>query len=194
MRFGPIAAIFTGIVAGALLTILAELLLVYSIVRSGALPANADAQPPSLERWIAQTSLRAAIQREAPRDDNPVQPTGANLSAGMKSYVANCAVCHGVADGNATNVAAGLYQRPPQFGAHGVEDDPAGVTYWKIYHGVRFTGMPSYAATLTDNEIWQVTAFLSNMDRLPASVHAQWKKARAPETIAPTALQMHGRR
>jgi mono/diheme cytochrome c family protein len=188
----PIAAILAGILAGALLTIVVELLLAYIVVRSGAMPANADAPPPALERWIARTSLRAAIQREAPKGDNPVPPTGANLAAGIKTYVANCAVCHGVADGNATNVAAGLYQRPPQFGAHGVEDDPAGVTYWKVYHGIRFTGMPSYAATLTDNQIWQVTAFLANMDRLPASVDAQWKKARVSEAIAPATLQMHG--
>jgi thiosulfate dehydrogenase len=188
----PIAAILAGILAGALLTIVVELLLVYIVIRSGALPANADARPPGLERWIARTSLRAAIQREAPRGDNPVQPTGANLAAGMKTYVANCAVCHGVADGNATNVAAGLYQRPPQFGAHGVEDDPAGATYSKVYHGIRFTGMPSYAASLTDNQIWQVTAFLSNMDQLPATVDAQWKKARVNEAVAPTALQRHG--
>ena len=188
----PIAAILGGILAGALITIIVELLLIYIVVRSGAMPANADARPPGLERWIARTSLRAAIQREAPKGDNPVQPTGANLAAGLKTYVVNCAVCHGVADGNATNVAAGLYQRPPQFGAHGVEDDPPGVTYWKVYHGIRFTGMPSYAASLTDNQIWQVTAFLSNMDQLPAAVDAQWKKARIRETIAPPALQMHG--
>jgi thiosulfate dehydrogenase len=187
----PIAAILCGIVAGALLTVAVELLLAYIVVRSGAIPANADARPPGFERWIARTSLRATIQREAPKGDNPVQPTGANLAAGMKTYVENCAVCHGMADGNATNVAAGLYQRPPQFGAHGVEDDPAGVTYWKVYHGIRFTGMPSYAASLTDNEIWQVTAFLSNMDRLPASVDTQWKKARVNEAIAPVRLQMH---
>ncbi len=177
----PIAAILGGILAGALLSIVVELLLAYVVVRSGALPANADARPPGLERWMARTSLRAAIQREAPKGDNPVQPTGANLTAGMKTYVVNCAVCHGVADGNATNVAAGLYQRPPQFGAHGVEDDPPGVTYWKVYHGIRFTGMPSYAASLTDNQIWQVTAFLSNMDRLPASLDAQWRKAQTPK-------------
>lgn len=186
------AAILCGIVAGALLTVAVELLLAYIIVRSGAMPANADARPPGIERWIARASLHAAIQREAPKGDNPVQPTGANLAAGMKTYVANCAVCHGVADGNATNVAAGLYQRPPQFGAHGVEDDPAGITYWKVDHGIRFTGMPSYAATLTDNEIWQVTAFLSDMDKLPAPVDALWKKARVSEAIAPATLQMHG--
>ena len=39
---------------------------------------------------------------------------------------------------------AGLYQKPPQLAKDGVEDDPDGVTYWKIAHGIRLTGMPAF--------------------------------------------------
>ena len=118
-------------------------------------------------------------------------PSDENLLAGMKLYVANCAVCHGVADGNATNVAHGLYQHPPQLASSGVEDDPPGVVYWKIKHGIRLTGMPSFGATLSDKQIWQLTAFLQHMDRLPPRLDSEWKRARVAETIAPASLQMH---
>jgi mono/diheme cytochrome c family protein len=189
MRLRVAGAIIGGLLGGALLTIVVELLVGYLIVRAGLLPANADAKPPPLERWIARTSLRASIHREASKGPNPVPASNATLLAGMHSYVTNCAVCHGVADGKATTVAAGLYQRPPQFAAHGVEDDPDGVTYWKIYHGIRLTGMPSYAATLSQSQIWQITALLSHMDRLPPAVDRQWRNARITEAIAPDSLQ-----
>jgi thiosulfate dehydrogenase len=165
-------------VIGIVLTLAIEAIIGYLAVRSGALPANADARPSKIEAWIARTSLHAAIRRDAPKGENPLPATDANLIAGMKVYVANCAVCHGLANGKATNVAHGLYQHPPQMASDGVEDDPAGVTFWKVYHGIRFTGMPSFAATLNETQIWQVTAFLQTMDRLPQAVDSQWKSAR----------------
>jgi thiosulfate dehydrogenase len=193
MRWHVAGGVIWGFLGGVLFTIAVALLVGYLIVRAGSLPANADAKPPPIERWIARTSLRAAILREAPRAANPVPATDANLVAGLHSYVSNCAVCHGVADAKATNIAAGLYQRPPQFAGHGVEDDPDGVTFWKIYHGIRLTGMPSYAQTLNTQQIWQITAFLSNMERLPAKVALRWKAARLSAAIAPAALQREER-
>jgi mono/diheme cytochrome c family protein len=176
-------------VAGIVVTLIVEAIAGYVAVRSGAIPANADARPGKVEIWAAKTSLRAAIKREAPTGDNPLAATAANLAAGLKIYVANCAVCHGTSDGKATDIAHGLYQKPPQLASDGVEDDPAGTTYWKVYHGIRLTGMPSFAATLSEHQIWQVTAFLQNMDRLPPVVNVQWQQARIGEAIAPAALQ-----
>ena len=76
-----------------------------------------------------------------------------------------------------------------ELASDGVEDDPAGVTYWKVYHGIRLTGMPSFAATLDETQIWQVTAFLQHMDHLPAPVNAQWRAVQVDEAIAPASLQ-----
>jgi len=42
--------------------------------------------------------------------------TDANLIAGIKLYAADCALCHGAADGKASAIAEGLYQRAPQLG------------------------------------------------------------------------------
>lgn len=148
---------------------------VYIFLSVGAMPANADAQPPALERWAAKRSLHATIARQAPQGDNPVKLTDADLIAGIKLYAENCAVCHGAADGEASNTAKGLYQRPPQLARHGVEDDDAGETYWKIYHGIRLTGMPSYHYTLSQKQIWQMTLFLQYMDQLPPKAEKAWK-------------------
>lgn len=173
------------VVAAILLTIAVEVLGGYLVIKSGSFPANADARPSKVETWIAKTSLRATINRQAPKGDNPVEASDSNLLAGMKLYVANCAVCHGAADAKATNIAHGLYQRPPQLASDGVEDDQAGVTYWKVYHGIRLTGMPSFAKTLSEQQIWQVTAFLQKMDHLPPAVDSPWKRARVSEMLAP---------
>ena len=166
---------------GFLLGIGATLLLMlvggWVMVTFGLLPANSDAVPSALETWAAKKSLGATLAREAPKKDNPVPLTDANLLAGMTLYVRNCAVCHGRADGSPSVIARGLYQEAPQLAKDGVEDDPPGVTYWKIAHGIRFTAMPSFDRTLTDEDVWRLVLFLSHMDKLPASVGTTWQRS-----------------
>jgi hypothetical protein len=55
-----------------------------------------------------------------------------------------------------------------------VEDDEPGETYWKVRHGIRFTGMPAYGNALTDTQLWQVTLFLANMNHLPPAANQLW--------------------
>src|SRR3569832_1469225 len=166
-----IKGLFVGIAAVLLLGMLGA----YAFLATGQFPANADAKPPALEKWAARMSLKATIEREMIKTPNPVALNDENLIAGIKLYAANCAVCHGSADGKASNVAKGLYQRAPQLAEHGVTDDEEGETYWKIYHGIRMTGMPSYRATLSETQMWQVTLFLKHMDALTPRAEKAWK-------------------
>ena len=163
-----------GIAVGVAATLVAGLLGAYLFVSLGLMPANADAQPPALEKWAARKYLNATIARDAPKTPNPVAISDENLIAGVKLYAANCAVCHGAADGAASNIAKGLYQHAPQLGKHPVDDDEEGETYWKIDHGIRMTGMPSYRATLSATQMWQITLFLKHMKELTPGAQKAW--------------------
>jgi thiosulfate dehydrogenase len=146
----------------------------------GFMPARADTPPFPFEKWAAQHSLDATIDREQLQPPYPYGPvTDATLIAGTKLYMANCSVCHGSGVGTASNVARGLYIAAPQFARHGVDDDPTGETYWKIEHGIRFTGMPAFGATLSEEQIWQIAYFLKNGTKtgtvhLPAAADKLW--------------------
>ena len=171
-----VKAFLSGIVA----TILIALLCAYLVIRVGLIPANADAQPGALESWAAGTSLDATLDHEAPKGPNPVALTDANLVAGVNLYAEHCAVCHGTAkgDASASSVAKGLYPAPPQLATDGVEDDPEGFSFWKIAHGIRWTGMPSWRGTLTDEQIWTLALFLKHMDKLPPAAQQAWNNVK----------------
>jgi hypothetical protein len=47
------------VVVGVALTIAVAVVGGYFLVRSGLIPANADAEPGALETWMARTSLAA---------------------------------------------------------------------------------------------------------------------------------------
>jgi mono/diheme cytochrome c family protein len=53
-----------------------------------------------------------------------------------------------------------------------VTDDPQGITYWKVTHGIRLSGMPGFGGALSDTQRWQVTMLVASADRLSPAVHA----------------------
>ena len=178
-----------GVVFGVALTLATALLGAYALVRSGLIPANADAEPGRFEVWMASTSLDATLRREAPKGQNPVPLTDKNLLAGVHLYAQNCAVCHGSANSasSPSPIAKGLYPKPPQLATDGVEDDPEGASFWKIKHGVRLTGMPSFGYSLSDQDIWTLALFLKNMDKLPPAVQEAWQNVQNWPIEAPIA-------
>ena len=56
-------------------------------------------------------------------------------------------------------------------------DDPEWHTYYVVRNGIRYTGMPSWNHTLSEQDMWKVTAFLSHLEKLPPAVQDYWKKA-----------------
>lgn len=179
------------IALGVAFTLVAGLIGAYALVRSGLIPANADAKPGWLETWMARTSLDASLRRDAPSEPNPVALTEGNLLEGVRLFARNCAICHGSAKGAASPspIAKGLYQKPPQLATDGVEDDPEGVTFWKVKHGIRLTGMPSFGASLSEREIWTLALFLKHMDTLPPGVQQTWAQVQNWPAAAETAAQ-----
>jgi len=169
-----------GFVAGVLAAVVVALVCGYIVLQSGLIPANADAKPGRLENWVAGTSLRATLAREAPKGANPVAMNDQTLIAGVQLYGQHCSICHGTAkgDASASPVAKGEYPQPPQLATDGVEDDPEGVSFWKIEHGIRWTGMPSWKGSLTDQQIWTLALFLKHMDKLPPAAEQAWEQVK----------------
>ena len=168
-----------GFAIGVVVTLLVLAAGAFVFVKLGLMPAGQDQKAGTLETWAATTSFRARFGREARSLRSPIPPTETTLDEGAKLYVSNCEVCHGAQDAKPSNLAKGLTPDPPQLAKQGVEDDPEGVTYAKIAHGIRFTGMPGFRDTLSETQLWQVALFLKHMDKLPANTRALWAKSKS---------------
>jgi thiosulfate dehydrogenase len=161
---------------GITFTLLMLAVVGYFAVKAGVVPANADSKPAALENCVANTALNAARDRDTKGLKNPIQPSDQNLITGVHLYADNCAICHGASDAKPSNPAQGFYIEAPQLAKDGVEEDSEAASFWKVKHGIRFTAMPSFTTTLQDEEIWKIAMFLSQMDKLPPTVDAEWKK------------------
>ena len=54
---------------------------------------------------------------------------------------------------------------------------PENQNFYIIQHGIRLSGMPAWKPVLNEQQMWQVTTFLSHMDKLPPQVSDAWKTA-----------------
>lgn len=147
-------------------------------VRFGFVDPRADAPESALERAVAMPGLDASVRLRAPQAQNPVAATDDNLVAGLKIYQNNCAGCHGDIHQPHAVFGDSFYPRAPQF-MEDAPDMPENQNFYIIQHGIRLSGMPAWRSTLKEEEMWQVTTFLSHMDKLPTQVAEQWKAVAA---------------
>lgn len=145
------------------------------VVYGGYFPAGADVKPSKFERRTAKAALNTAIRRDTQGVTDPYPPTDRTLSAAIKLYGKNCAFCHGTSDAEPSKASEGFNVPAPQLAKDGVEEDPLQRNFWKIKHGIRFTGMPAFGDTLSDEQIWALAGFLRHMDRLQPKLDAEWR-------------------
>ncbi len=156
-----------GLVVGIGLLLLAG----YLFATRGGLFMGTKGGPLPMERSVAKKALAASIGQSS-QDQSPLPADETNLLAGAQVYQHNCAGCHGRLDQPALEMAKRFYPHVPQLlpPSKGVTDDPVGVTHWVVKNGIRFSAMPSFEGKLTDPELWQVSLFLHDADKLPPPV------------------------
>ncbi|HKN36751.1 MAG TPA: cytochrome c [Terriglobales bacterium] len=163
-------------IVGVITTLVVLILLGLGMAMLGFIPTNADASPGKFESWLASGAMDTSMERHAPRMNNPVPATDANLIDGMKLYTMNCALCHGALDKKRSPLERGFYPPPPQLVLEPL-DDPEWHIFYAIRTGVRYTGMPAWGKVLSEQDIWKVTAFLSRVEKLPPGAKDYWQKS-----------------
>src|ERR1700733_11522012 len=161
---------------GVVVTLLILILGGLGFAMLGFFPTAANVEPPRVERRLAMGAVDASMERHAPRITNPLTPTDPNLEDGMKLYTMNCALCHGGLDRKPSALATSLYPPPPNL-ISDPPDDPEWHIFFTIRTGVRYTGMPAWDKTLSEPDMWKVTAFLTRIEKLPPAVQEYWKKS-----------------
>jgi thiosulfate dehydrogenase len=160
-----------GVVIGALLVVMGA----YLFIAFGGVSMMTSSPPLPFEKRLAGVALRASIGKAGDEKD-PLPFDDANMVAGARVYKTHCVVCHGVPGGDKTPIAKGMFPEPPQLFVDPVTDDPEGVTYWKVTHGIRLSGMPGFINTLSQTERWQVTMLMAHADKLSAAVSAELRR------------------
>lgn len=159
----------------------------YLYLTGGSVPVSTSDSDLPFENYFAHKALNARIAKDMPKTV-PIQPSEANYLAGADLYKQHCAVCHGLPLTPKSAIATGMYPHPPVLlEGKGVTDDEPGESYWKIFNGIRLSGMPGFNKSLTETQMWQIALLIANADKLPASAKASLVAPPAPSVPAASA-------
>ncbi len=147
----------------------------YLFLAWGGVNMQTNAAPLPLERRVARIALHASYGNAA-QEKSPLPANEQTYLAGAEVYRMTCAGCHGT-PGKPSGLRHAMFPDPPQLFEKDemVTDDPIGVTYWKVTHGIRLSGMPAFDQLLKEDQRWQVSQLLAHADRLQPSVLAMLK-------------------
>jgi thiosulfate dehydrogenase len=160
---------------GAVVMLLLILVGLLFYLRAGYLDMRADIPPSRFETQSVMRFLDASVDRRAPDESSPVAPTDANLIEGVRLYKTHCSMCHGAPGNPEKDFGHPFYPPAPNF-TKDAPDMTEGENFYIIKHGIRWSGMPAWGGVLTDQQIWTITTFLSQMERLPPAAEEEWQK------------------
>jgi mono/diheme cytochrome c family protein len=155
-------------VLGIIVTLVVIAVGAFWYTRTGRVNFQADQTPSSAERWFAGGASDAYVQRNAPQVKNPVAATDENVVAGAQLYIHHCAGCHGTPAAPDTPLMHSFNPPVPRFFLH-APDMPDNQNFYVIEHGIRWTAMPAWDKTLSNQQMWEVTTFLGAIPKLPSA-------------------------
>lgn len=89
-------------------------------------------------------------------------PSNVDVNVGANIFKTDCVTCHGE-DGHGDGPASQTLEPPPANLVDLSKIAADDFLFWKISTGVDGTAMPAWKATLTDQQIWEVIAFLRTL-------------------------------
>ena len=85
--------------------------------------------------------------------------TAANVQDGARLYAGDCAMCHSAPGESLGAIGRGIYPSAPDLLKASRKNHPNQM-FWVIKNGIKMTGMADFGKSLTDQQIWDLAAFL----------------------------------
>jgi len=97
------------------------------------------------------------------------------IHLGFQHFQEMCVQCHGAPGMERSEMARGLNPRPPRLLYASKEMSPE-VLYWITKNGIKMTGMPGFASTHTEDELWAIVAFTKQLSTYDSASYAGLQK------------------
>lgn len=147
------------------------IILFLAFIYSGTYPIGADTPHNKFTYWALETLRDRSVAKAANNVEVPENLSSPDrLLRGGPDYEQMCVSCHLSPGKYETDFTKGLYPKPPNL----VEKPESKLTqtqsdqrrFWIIKHGIKASGMPSWAPGHDDERIWDLVAFLKQLPKL----------------------------
>jgi mono/diheme cytochrome c family protein len=152
--------------AGFFTCVLLAIIVPLLVLALGLMDMSARSKPGLLESTLAPWAFDSSMEKRAPGTKNPVANDPCAITFGLDHYRVNCVMCHGAPDVKPAELAAGLNPPVPELQTDDTQSLSDGQLFWIIKNGIRMTGMPAFAETHTDTEIWHIVTFVRHLPKI----------------------------
>ena len=132
---------------------------------SGLYNVAATEQHTAPVYWALEWGMRRSVTRHARGIQPPRLDDSTLVRRGLVLYNAHCLQCHGAPGQAPQTYALGLTPVPANL-AHVAREWRPEELFWIVKHGIKMSGMPAWEFRLTENEIWEVVAFVRKLPAL----------------------------
>ncbi len=141
------------------------------VVYSGVYNVAADyPNRPSVD-WLLSTTSDNSVKRHAAGIRVPSLDSPEMVRTGFRYYRGLCVGCHGGPDIPPADIVKNMNPDPPDL-VESAGDWKPNELFWMTKHGIRMTGMPAWGRIYTDDQIWEIVAFVR---RLPKMSKAEYE-------------------
>ena len=141
-------------------------LLAVGVIFSGLFNVAATVADAPPLRWMFVTVREGSIKLHARDIQAPPVADAAHLANGFKVYRADCAMCHTPMGRKPSPMALGFNPQAPSFEEN---DMTVAQLFWAAKNGIRFTGMPAWGPSLSDQDIWDAVGFVMTLPKMSAA-------------------------
>lgn len=137
---------------------------------------TANKEPSKIETALANMAKDVVIPIEAQNRKNPLPSNDEVVGQGREIFQQACALCHGTDGRGGTSLGRAMYPPAMDMTSPHVQQWSDADLYWIIQNGVRLTGMPSWKASISEENTWKVVHFIHALPRLNAEAAAAQKE------------------
>jgi len=123
-------------------------------------------------RWFLAYALRQSVETHTSGIRAPPLDDLAMVQRGAGHYQGGCAPCHG-APGYARNPITRRMLPEPPYLPDVIGNWNQAELFWIVKHGIKYAGMPAWAAPDREDEVWSVVAFLQRLPGMDPATYRQ---------------------
>ncbi|MEO5511145.1 MAG: cytochrome c [Longimicrobiales bacterium] len=151
------------ILLAVVITCLVSVLLTATCVYSGMYNVSAAGRQQGIAAAALRTIADRSIRSHATAVVPPLVDSLAIESAALRFHT-ECVVCHGAPGVPRGEIGEGLNPAAPELSARAARVRSEPELFWIIRNGIRFSGMPSFQQSHSDDQIWAIARFVKQMD------------------------------
>ncbi|MER3422115.1 MAG: hypothetical protein C4293_01625 [Nitrospiraceae bacterium] len=122
-----------------------------------------------------------SIRKRANQEKAPHLGDAGRIRAGFHRYQEMCVTCHSAPGRGDSVIRIGLNPQSPLLTESRVQERPDADLCWIIKHGIRMTVMPAFGKTHSDDQIWDLVAFVRHLAQMSAEEYKTWDRHGAGE-------------